>query len=39
MPIRVIRFQNPFKNLVKKEDGSKIITYNGKEYKQVSKKR
>lgn len=39
MPIKVIHFQNPFKSLVKEKDGTKVVVYNGKEYKQVSKKR
>lgn len=39
MPIKVKPFINPFRAIVKKTEEDKVVIYNGKEYKQVSKKR
>lgn len=39
MPIRVEPFVNPFKKPVKDKNGDTIITYNGKQYKKVSRRK
>ena len=40
MPIKVEPFENPFRNLVKKNgDKVKIIIHNGKKYEQVVRKK
>lgn len=40
MPIKVEPFVNPFRNLVKENgDKVKVITYNGKTYEQVVRKK
>lgn len=40
MPIKVIPFENPFRNFVKENgDKVKVVTHNGKQYQQIVKKK